>query len=453
MTAPDALSAAASEHAALQIDGRELDVLALEGEEAVSRLFCYRLRCRTTDEWADPEGLLGKDAAIELRDGVGASRTIRGIVAEAEATVFDEGRTLLVVAVRPAVYRLRLGRDCRVYQDATVQEIVQQVLDRAGLPARWQLGRSYPKRIYTQQYREDDWSFVERLLEEEGIYYWFDHEGADSALVFADESEGASDLVGGALLEFHTETGMQASRELVHQLGARSMLTEDRHTLHSFDPERPNLSVASDQGGGDLEIYDGRGAGPADPELAQARAQTRLEAAKARRATVSGASSSIRLVPGRAFELEGHLENRFDGRYFVTETELSIVQRQREGGGPESRPPECRFGALRSSQVFRAPLDTSWPRQHGLQSAVVIGPAGEEVYPDASGRVRLQYHWDRQGVRDETAGRWMRVVQRGTAGSMLLPRMGWNVTTFNEEGAVDGPMVLSRLFDAEHPPP
>ncbi|MBW2525798.1 MAG: type VI secretion system tip protein VgrG [Deltaproteobacteria bacterium] len=453
MSGAGIVSGAASEHVSLFVDGRELDVLTLRGDEGVSTLFRYELGCAEQHDLADPEPLLGTSAVVSVRDGYGAVRTVAGIVSEASSRVFDEGRTLVTLIVRPAAYRLRVGRDSRVVQDLDVRGIVEQVLSRAGVSARWELCETYAPRSYTQQYREDDWSFVERLLEEEGIYYWFDHESGASELVFADRSGAAPELPGGAAIDFSDETGLQTSREVVHDFGACLELTEDRHRVASFDPDRPNLSVAGDQGGGDLEIYDGRGGGPVEPAIAAARVRTRMEATKAKRGRARGASNSMRVVPGRILELGGHPDGDLDGRYFITQTRIVVAQRQREGQGPEALPPDCQFESLREAVTYRPPADTPWPRQYGLQTGVIVGPAGEEVYPDSTGRVRLQFHWDRQGARDDSAGKWMRVVQRGTAGSMLLPRMGWNVITFNEEGSVDQPIVLSRLFDAEHHPP
>jgi type VI secretion system secreted protein VgrG len=322
---------------------------------------------------------------------------------------------------------------------------VRDVLERAGVAARMALGSSYPTREYTAQYRESDWRFVERLLEEEGIYYWFDHEEGASQLVLGDDSRAAPDLYAGAAIDVVDETGLDAAREVVFDLGDDGRVLADRFLVRSFDPDRPALQVEGSAGDGRHESYVARGAGPVSPEVAAARARVMFEHAASHRKQTRGTSTSVRLTPGRVVMLDG-------APLFITHALTTLAQRQR-GDGKTSRPPETRFVAIERAVVFRAPQDTPLPQQPGLGVGVVVGPAGEEVYPDDKGRVRVQFHWDRHGDGGASAGRFMRVNQRGTAGSMLLPRMGWNVFTMNEEGAADVPIALHRFFDVEHPPP
>ena len=441
------------EHVELSIDGQPYEVLALDSTEAVSELFRIAILCVSSETGPKPFDLLGKEVSILLRDGYGNSRPVEAIVAEARTRVFDEGKTLLTVVARPAAYRLTLGRDCRVFQDMSAVDIVKDILARAELPARWELGESYPVRVYTAQYRESDWTFASRLLEEEGIHYWFDHEGAESMLVFGDMSTTAADLVGGAAIAFEVESGQIAGTETVHELGSEVQLASDRFVLSSFDPERPSLAVSGSHGTGRFEVYDAPGGGPASPEVCVARARVFCERAGAERAGVNGASNSVRLVPGRVVDISGHPLSTLDGRYFISRSAISLKQRQHGSDGQEHSPPECRFGAIEVKVPFRPAHDTEPTKQAGLQSGVVVGPGGEEVHPNDKGEIRLQFHWDRIGQRDDKAGKWMRVSQRGTAESMLLPRIGWTVMTMNEEGSVDMPLALSRIFDGEHPPP
>jgi type VI secretion system secreted protein VgrG len=153
------------------------------------------------------------------------------------------------------------------------------------------------------------------------------------------------------------------------------------------------------------------------------------------------------------FTLDGHPLARFDARYLVAKARYEVVQRRRGSAGQEGeRHYVCYFSAILQKTSFRPQARAPRATQAGLQLGVVIGSTGDEIFPDEMGRVRVQLHWDRLGKRDHTAGKWMRVAQRGTPGSMLLPRVGWNVATFNEEGAIDAPDVLSRIHDGEHPP-
>jgi len=271
--------------------------------------------------------------------------------------------------------------------------------------------------------------------------------------VVADRSESAPELVGGGRIGFAVERGMQSPRESVEQLGDLLLARPTRFALQSFDAERPKLELCSSEGEGALEVYDAPAGGPKTPEACAARARLWREAASARRARAQGLSTSARIAPGRRLTIEGHPIDRFCGGFFATQVQIEIIQRRRDQAASDERPFRCRFQALREDVPFRCEPLTPPAQQAGLQTAFVVGSPSIEVYPDETARVRVQFAWDREGQRDERAGCWTRVVQRGTAESLMLPRVGWTVMTANEEGAVDEPVVLSRIFDAEHPPP
>jgi type VI secretion system secreted protein VgrG len=434
-----------SEHASLTIAGASFEVVTLSAREAISELFHVELHCKGG---GDPRALAGAEARVTLADGFGAERTIAGVVAEAEEQTGDDGHAHLHVTVRPRAFRHTLGRGARVFNGVDVVDIVDRVL--AERP-RWELAATYAPHVHCVQYREDDWTFVSRLLEEEGIHHRFDHEDGDTTLVLADTSTIAPEIHGGAAIPFGLETGMTRSRESVVELGAHGAVAPSRFTVASFSPRNPRLAVNGGHGEGPLEIYEAPGGGTESPEECARQARFRGEAAACHAAGVTGAANSVRLVPGRIVEIVGH-PGRLDGRYLVVEARAEIAQRRRGDAGAASSSYLCRFRLLPAAVPFRPRRATPPARQAGLQLGVVVGERGAEVHPDAAGRVRVQHHWDREGARDERAGTWMRVAQRGTASSMLLPRVGWNVATLNDEGEIDAPSVLSRLHDGEHPP-
>lgn len=436
------------EHVFLTIEGAPYEVVAMSGREGVSSLFSFELIIEDRGTGTPPASLLGKSMEMTLHDGFGLRRSIQGVVAKAHRTVRDEGTAELTVTLRPNCYPLSVSRDSRVFQDMTVQQIVDKVLLKNPVPYRWDLVRGYRERVYTAQYREEDWTFISRLLEEEGIYYWFDHEGADTVLVFSDDSPHASRIPGEAPIEFITDTGMNAPKELIHELAAEAHASATKFTVGSFNPWNPDLKVMATEGDGIHEMYDAPGGGPEDPAVCRHQAKNRLECAHSHRYTVSGNSTSVRIVPGRLMDVFGHPIH--DGTYFITEVTYQVTQRRRfskETGGYE-----CHFECVDAAKPYRHPEVTPVNKQAGIQTGRVVGPPSEEIHTDDRGRVRVQLHWDREGKWDDTAGKWMRVAQRGVASSMMYPRIGWNVTTFMEEGAVDAPSVLARLHDAEHPP-
>ncbi|MCA9621149.1 MAG: type VI secretion system tip protein VgrG [Myxococcales bacterium] len=452
--AADLASAFLDDHAALTIEGRPVEVVAVTGREMVSELFDFALTCADEATAPPPFELLGKRVVLTLYDGFAFRRSLQGIVAAASREIRDDGSTELSITMRPNAYPLTLSRDCRAFLHKTVPQIVDEVMKRCDAPYRWEISRSYRDRDYTSQYREDDWTFLSRLLEEEGIYYWFDHEGDDTVLVFSDDSTDAPELVGAAPLEFSALTGMQVGKESVYELAAEAHATATKFTVGSFDPWNPALKVVATEGDGVHESYEAPGGGPEDPAHCARLARNRLEYAQSHRATVSGVSSSARITPGRIAEVYNHPLH--SGRFFVTEARYAIEQRKhfgdQQGEAAKDAFYRCHFEAVHADRHFRPSEDTPVAKQAGFQSGRVVGPPGEEIHTDDRGRVRVQMHWDREGGWDDNAGKWLRVSQRGVGMSMLYPRVGWNVMTFMQEGNVDAPGVLARVHDAEHPP-
>jgi type VI secretion system secreted protein VgrG len=438
------------EHVALHVAGKPLEVVAMAGEESVSRLFRFDLVCRLEAGEAAPDGLIAEDATITLYDTFGTERHVSGLVTDAEERIADDGSAELAVTVRPHAYVLSLGRSSRVYQDMTVIDIVKDIVARSAQKTRWEVVSSYSKHEYCAQYREDDWTFAARMLEEEGVYFWFEHDNGATTLVFGDQSTIAPDLAGGADVVFAFESGMSAEAEVIDEIGAVAASVPERFSIVSFNQQKPMLRVAGEAGDGPFEWYDAPGGGPESPGAAQRRATMLKQAAVAASAGVTGTSSSVRIVPGMVVHVVGSpLEG--PSRYFVTKVTYDVSQRRRGVGGGE-RPYVCTFQGIDRAVLFRPPAEMPPAKQAGLQTGMVVGASGDEVMPDATGRVRVQLRWDRDGQWNDKAGKWMRVAQRGTEESMLLPRVGWNVLTFNEEGEIDAPNVLSRIHDAEHPP-
>ncbi len=426
----------------LAVAGKELVLLRVAGEERLSALFSYDVVAEADLPVPDIQEIVGASASLTL-ESVGASRTIAGYVEAVRVIGQDDRKARVSLRLRPRVHAQTLGRDCYAFQHVNVVDLLRDRLKDVGMPVRYELGRSYEKAPYRAQYREDDWSFLTRSMEEEGIFYWFDHEGGETTLVFGDDSRAAEGLVGGARVIFRFE-GFSAEEEVIHDLGTSTRVVSHKWTLGSFDPERPRLRVRGQTGAGRLEIYDCPGGGPPTSDGCTRRAVTQSEAAAAVRRTVHGRTNCVRLVPGRVLEIDGHPVASLDGRYLVTGVRVAAPNDFSDG--------LVQFDALRVDVPFRPAAATPPAKQAGLQMGVVIGRAGQEVFPNELGQVRVQLHWDRTGSRDEGSGTWMRAAQRGAPGSMLLPRIGWNVATFNEEGAIDAPSVLCRIHDAEHPP-
>lgn len=429
--------------AELQVPGVEVRrVLRVHGREGISTLFQYELDVELSLPLPDADAMIGAESTLLLRDQARRERTITAVVAACTARALDNDRAKATVILRPIVWRQSLGRDCYASQDVDVQDVVDDVLADYTGKYRWALTRDYPKYPYRVQYREDDWTYVGRLLEEEGIYYWFDHEAA-SIVVFSDESQAAPDMPGGALLPWVRESALQPNQDAIIELGSTSAAHTGRFAARSFDLKRPLKRIEAQAGSGKHEFYDAPGGGPSMEGILNVRVKDQKEASTAHRAGVAGLSTSVRPFPGAAMELEGHPVDKMNQRYLVTTVEVR---------GDEHHPCSTRFTAIKLEVPYRPLRLTPDAKQAGLQMGQVVGPEGQEVHPDELARVRTILHWDRLGSRNEKGGTWMRVAQRASPGSMLFPRMGWNVATFNEEGGVDVPSVIWRIHDGERLP-
>lgn len=429
--------------AELQIPGVEVRrVLRVHGREAISTLFQYELDVELELPLPDADAMIGAESTLIIRDQAHRERSVFAVVAACTARAMDNDRARATIILRPIVWRQSLGRDCYASQDVDVQDVVDDVLADYTGKYRWALTRDYPKYPYRVQYREDDWTYVSRLLEEEGIYYWFDHDAA-SIVVFSDESTAAPDMPGGALLPWVRESALQPKQDAIIELGSTSAAHTGRFAARSFDLKRPLKKIEAQAGSGNHEFYDAPGGGPSMEGILNVRVKDQKEASVAHRGGVAGLSTSVRPFPGVAMELDGHPVGKMNQRYLVTGVEVR---------GDEHHPCSTRFTAIRLEVPFRPLHLTPEAKQAGLQLGQIVGPEGQEVHPDELARVRTILHWDRLGSRNEKGGTWMRVAQRGSPGSMLFPRMGWNVATFNEEGGVDAPSVIWRIHDGERLP-
>ena len=435
-------------------------VKAIRGEDALSSLFQFELWAEHEFAEAPPsaESLLGVSAQLILRDVWGSERRIQAIVAEFEIGSNERGGCSLRVQLRPRTHLLTLGKDSRTFRDLSVVEIAQQVLAGYGVEARFELVQSYPKRAYVAQYEESDFDFLSRLLEEEGIFYFHDH-ASESVLVIGDHSTSAAELdQGGYLpscpignqLSFRAQAGLVAPEPFVRSLGVRARAHVSGYQLGSFDFARPAFKVAAATSQEPLAVYDAPGAGTEDPVQLARFARVRTERALASAAVVVGRTPSVRISPGRQFGLGGHDQVELVRSYLITK--LQLPAQSVSTMADDSGPLEFEFFALPLEVPFRPSQRTPIPRHPGLSVGTVVGPAGSEVHPDRHGRVRVVQRWDRTGERDEHAGRWLRVVQRGTGASVLLPRVGFNLVAMAEEGSADQPLALARTIDGTHPP-
>jgi type VI secretion system secreted protein VgrG len=457
-----------------------LTLVGLTGREAVSQLFAFDLDLVARAAAVPFDQLVGQP----MTASVGAGRYFNGLVSR-----FSAGGSARSPAYRatlvPALWLLTRRAGSRVFQDISVPDIVRQVLDGAGLSATFELQRSYLPRNYCVQYRESDFDFVSRLLEEEGISYSFRHGSGSHELVLGDDSTAAVDA---GTFPFDEKPGkVDPPRVLAWE--KTQELTSGRVTLRDHHFELPHstlegtatilpavqagrvthqLQLAGNEGfelydypGGYAERFDGVGPSGEDRPQDLARlveaparaASLRMEEEASRALGVAATSTCRALAPGLGFGVSGHFDA--DGRYYITGVQHSASQPDgAEGDGGFVYQNQVR--GIPGTLPFRPPRATLQPVVGGTDSAVVVGPAGERTFVDRFGRVKVQFHWDREGRSDERSSCWIRVAQPvgGNGAAMFwIPEVGDEVLVAFEHGDPDRPYVVGRLFDRDDRPP
>ncbi|MFO0552209.1 MAG: type VI secretion system tip protein TssI/VgrG [Polyangiaceae bacterium] len=443
----------------LEIDGVSfpLRVVRFTGAEALSELFHFAITVVTAESALDLAGVSGQAGVFTL-SVPGGSRAVRGIVQRVEAGEPDaeRGATYHIDFVPPH-YVLTLRRDVRVFQDESAVDVVKKVVEGAGLELRTALQGSYSPREYCVQYRETDWDFISRLCEDEGITLFFEAGESSSVLVLADAPASHPDIEGAAAVLFRPPTGGLVGGDQVSMFRWSEEVRSGRSTLRDYNFKKPFLLVEGtrkERVNADLEVYDYPGLHDS-PTTGATLARIRQEAEESRRTTAQAESNCARLVPGAVFELVEHPRDEVNQRYLVTRllTEGHDPQMFASGGDTPFR---SSLEVARADRQYRPARITPRPRVFGLQTAVVVGPKGEEIYVDDFGRVKVQFHWDRLGNSDEKSSCWIRVSQPWAGagfGAIHIPRVGHEVVIGFLEGDPDRPIITGSVYHGANTPP
>ncbi|MFO0551170.1 MAG: type VI secretion system tip protein TssI/VgrG [Polyangiaceae bacterium] len=455
------------DEAQLVLDGLDgATIVSVRGREAINELSEFTVDLLHPDPDLDVSGLVDKDAVLSLRDPAGAFAHLNLVVFEASHRGHFRGLERYRFTLRSPAARLELRINHEIFQDKTTQEIVTALLERVGFPSKqfkWRLAAQYAKRVYTVQFGESDWSFVSRLLADEGINFWFDQDGEESVLVFGDDPSSHDSIAGDtAALPLLDASGLAIASFAVHSMDRTWRLAPTAYFLRDIDVEKPDDPIDAKEGDGGLEIYEY----PSNlilPDAAKARVKVRLQQARRREMTAAVGSSNANLRPGRIVSIVDAADEWHNGKFLVTAVEHDVEQAGQEGqaGAGVQAPYRNRVELvpMRDEVPCRpaAPvLSTHGVRRpvvEGLDNAVVTGPGGEEIHVDDLGRVKLRFFWDRSGVGDDKSSRWVRTLQMNLVSPQVLPRIGWEVPVIYEDGNPDRPFVLGRLYNGAAPTP
>jgi type VI secretion system secreted protein VgrG len=435
----------------------------MTAHEELSRLSEFEIDLLSEQGDIPPIKILGKNVTVKLELQDGNTRHFNGYVTRFQQTGLHGRYHAYRATVRPWLWFLTRTADCRIFQEMTAPEIIKQVFsDHTLADVKDQLTDTYRKRTFCVQYRETDFDFVSRLMEQEGIYYYFTHAEDRHTLVLAYSYSAHSAAAGYETLQYvDAERVVRPEQEYISRWSYACQIQPGRYEIDDYDFERPGVDLlvrarpTRDYALAEYEIFDYPGAYSKNADGDQ-YVRVRIDELHAQCEIARGESNARGLAPGSLFKLAGHARADQNREYLVLAASYVMSFNEYETGEAPGATCTCGFSALDSKQQFRPQRITRKPIVQGPQTAVVVGPAGDEIYTDKYGRVKVQFHWDRYGKKDENTSCWIRVSQPWAGkgwGSVSIPRIGQEVIVEFLEGDPDQPIITGRVYNGENMPP
>jgi type VI secretion system secreted protein VgrG len=415
----------------------------LQGSEYLSEPFLFELSMLADQDTVDASAVVGKSAYVTLIDGDGNKRYIHGLV-----TRFTQSERRCTAELRPWLWMLSLTSDCRIFQNKTVPDILTAVFQDCGqTDYRNDLVGGYSTLDYCVQFQETSFQFVSRLMEEAGIAYYFDHSDSAHTLVMIDDPSKFPACPHADSLPFLplpndrdwlTDSRI-ANADLSQRVASAAFQTDDYNFI------TPSNELKAKAGNGSWQIYEYPGRYTAKND-GDALAKRRMEEIEALVKELKGISPVRHMTAGATFTLTQHPSEAFNGKYALYSVQHNAQRREYSN----------LFTAFPADVPFRPPRRTARPRVVGVQTAIVVGPSGQEIWTDQYGRVKVQFHWDQNGTKDENSSCWIRVAQNwaGTSwGAFTLPRIGQEVVVSFIDGDPDRPLVTGCVYNGDNPVP
>lgn len=456
--------------------GDDLLILGLRATIELGRLAHYDVTLVSKKADIDLRKLLGKHVKIGLALAGAKRRVFGGYVVRFRLTGMRGRLYLYRAEVRPWLWLLTRRTNCRMFQNRNVEDIVKAIFNDpvyAGVEfgeIRWKVNaRLHPAREYCVQYRESDFNFVSRLLEDEGIYYWFQDRDGKDALVLTDSLATHEAAQGCESLPYGLTLAAQPGAEYISEWQAHYEIETHNWVLTDYDFKHPSRSLQKKavktmpgfDAFGKLEHFDFPG-GYVDPDYGDSRVKARADERWSDDGSfnwhqVEARTNARGVRVGALLRMERHPRGDQNAQYLVTRAchEVDLADYEAFEGAQATRY-ECRFNAIDAQQHFAPPRLTRKPFVQGPQTAVVVGPAGDEIFTDKYGRVKVQFVWDREGKSDENSSCWIRVSQPWSGkgwGAVSIPRIGQEVIVDFLEGDPDRPIITGRVYNATQMPP
>ncbi|MFD2229433.1 type VI secretion system Vgr family protein [Alkalimarinus sediminis] len=436
-----------------------LRVVHFDGHEAISSLYEYSIDIACENDSLSLNDLIGRQATFQIKDDKGHSRTIMGAVYGVTQGAIQRRFAFYTFKLVPQFKWLQHRHGCRIFQDQDVATIVQQIFDEAGLDSqsyRFELSSHYPQREYCVQYDENEWHFVSRLLEEEGIHFHFEQSERQPIMVISDNPSSFRPLTPTREIRFQGNSGQAGDQATLHVLSWNQQVTHDQITFNDYNYEKPNrslLSSAQDESTPKLESYSYPG-GYKQAEEGDRLSKVELARDKVASCKIEAKGTVCFFSSGSVFTLAQHPRDDYNVEFLVTAIKQSgdqpqVLEEQSGSGGYQFK---TTVSCLPSTMEYRPQRTHRKPVIKGAQTAVVYGAPGESIYTDELGRIKVNFHWE----RENKSSCWLRVSQAWAGnqwGTVSLPRVGQEVIVDFVDGNPDTPLVTGCVYHNLHKPP
>ena len=424
---------------------------SLRGEERISGLFHFQLELQSEEKALDFSKIVGKSATVTIELADGTKRYLNGIVGRFVQAGSDARFTTYFAELHPWLWLATMSVDCRIFQNQSVTDIVTSLLSELGFTDhKLATTGTYPALEYCVQYNESAFAFVSRLLESAGIFYFFTHEDGKHTLVLGDDASAFTDCPGAATVEYATWGNWQ-QQNVVNACTLEELVIPGQYDVDDFGFETPSTdllgshesSVATN--GTKRRIYEYPG-GFTKKDAGEGLAKLRMAEQETPQKVLRGSSFCRAFVPGFKTTMAKHYRDDANVAYVLTRVSHAATAEAYSNA----------FEALPATAVVRPRRTTRKPVIPGTQTAVVVGKSGEEIWTDQYGRVKVQFHWDQKGKKDENSSCWIRVAHGWAGkswGQMFLPRIGQEVVVSFLEGDPDRPLITGSVYNAEQTVP
>lgn len=450
-------------HAAIETPLGEDRLLlkSMSGREELGRLFDYHLVLLDPKQDLNPDNLVGLNATVRLQLENGRTRYLNGFFASLSFLGYEDNAGVYHAHFVPWLWMLSRTSDCRIFQMKTVKDIISEVFRDFGFQDfEFKLTGSYKPKEHCVQYNETALNFVSRLLEHEGIYYWWKHENGKHTMVITDDMAQHTVHPERDKIEWRPRTGVLADGYM-YDMRLQKTVSTGAFATNDYNFEKPKQDLRSKlvrekkHAAAKFEHFEFPGVYIENGD-GNNIARLRLEEVQLEHESIDAMVTARAMCCGYKFDLKRAERKDQERKYLITSTVLTISNDFYVSGGSSGDKFECHITAIPDDSIFRAHRTTPKPLIRGPQTALVVGPPGEEIYCDKYGRVKLHFYWDRRSLADDKSSKWIRVCHPsagGNYGFVSMPRIGQEVIVEFLNGDPDEPLVTGRVYNGENMPP